>query len=284
MTGLHRLKRDRLEASVMAEGGALAGLTFDGIDLLVPAGGPRSDMASFPLVPFGNRLEFNRFTLSGRTFRFAPNAADPLYLHGDGWLKTWAVEMVGEDAAQLSLRQQPDGLTPYDYTARQRISIGGDAVWIELSVRNEAETALPFGLGHHPFFRRTPGVRVTAAVGTFFNEREGHLPGEEAAVPADLDLPAGTTLPRRFFNNAFSGWDGKAEILWPELGITATIDTSPAHDVAMLYAPADREDFFCFEPMTHLPNGHHRPDLGGLKILRQGEEMRSRMTIRFERH
>ena len=51
------------------------------------------DAASFPLVPYVNRIRGGRFTFRGREVRLAPNmAGDPSPLHGQGWLNPWQVE------------------------------------------------------------------------------------------------------------------------------------------------------------------------------------------------
>ena len=52
------------------------------------------DMASFPLVPFCNRIRDGRASFEGREIRFPPNhpAADvPHPLHGIAWLRPWQV-------------------------------------------------------------------------------------------------------------------------------------------------------------------------------------------------
>ncbi|WP_312808143.1 aldose 1-epimerase [Agrobacterium cavarae] len=283
MSDLFFLKSGRLNVQVSPRGGAIRGASYGGIDALIAAGGPQGDMASFPLVPFGNRVEFNQFKVGDQIHRFQPNSTDPLYLHGDGWLREWQVEAWDGEAIDLTLRQMPDHITPYDYTAQQRISVAGDTLRLDLSVTNMAADPMPFGLGHHPFFIRTPLTRITASVTDCWSERDGHLPGEKDALPDDLNLAAGSALPIRFVNNAFGGWNGRAAIDWADLGLAAEIDTTPHHNVLMLYAPLDRQDFFCLEPMTHLPNGHHVTNLGGLALLHQGMEIHSCMTIEFRR-
>ncbi len=39
------------------------------------------------------------------------------------------------------------------------------------------------------------------------------------------------------------------------------------------FDPDYQRDYFCFEPMSHLANGHNLPDLGDLTVLEPGEEM-----------
>ena len=57
--------------------------------------------ASFPLVPFVNRIRGGRFTFRGREVRLAPNmAGDPSPLHGQGWLNPWTGRAGGRGDAR----------------------------------------------------------------------------------------------------------------------------------------------------------------------------------------
>nr|WP_210388081.1 aldose 1-epimerase [Ciceribacter sp. L1K22] len=277
------LANGALQVRVASQGAALTEARFDGEAFLVPGGGPEGRFASFPLVPFGNRLEHNSFALEGTDYRFLPNSADPLYLHGDGWLEQWDIEKVDSTSVTLSLRHPPGPFSPYNYSAWHTISLANNALSLRLSVRHEGEKPLLYGLGQHPFFARTAQTRLAAPARTAWTERAGHLPGEGGSPPVALDFTAPTLLPDRFVNNAFAGWDGRAAIEWPELQLAAEINAVSIHDIYMLYMPVDRTDLFCFEPMTHLPNAHHMPGYGGLKRLATGETISSEITIRLRR-
>lgn len=260
-------------------GGALLEATYQGQPFLIGAGGPTGAMASFPLVPFGNRVEGNAFSFEGRDFSLQPNSADPLYLHGDGWLGLWEIEEVDHRHVRLSFSHVADDASPYHYFATQRISVRAGTIVLELSVQNRGEITLPFGIGQHPFFIRTPLTRLSIRSRTYFGERTGYLPGEVEPRPADLDFDTGASLPRRWVNNAFDGWDGRATILWPELKLRANVEADAVFSRYMLYMPAERADFFCLEPMSHLPNGHHMAELGGLTPLAPGETLSGRVKI-----
>lgn len=285
MTGQtgHHLHDGQLDVWVSTKGGSVSAAFFEGTPILVAAGGPDGQAACFPLVPFGNRVEFNSFSVGQDFLRLKPNSSDPLYVHGDGWLEDWTITDSNSQTIELSLRHPANDKTPYDYAAHQRISVSEGCLTMELSVQNEAAKPMPFGLGFHPFFARTDAVTVKASVQTFWTERHGHLPGPPAVIPADINLADGTTLPARFINNAFSGWDGRAEIIWPELGLSAELEATPNNDVIMFYTPADRRDFFCLEPMTHLPNGHHLADFGGLVLLEHRQHLQSGFSIQFRK-
>lgn len=273
------LRDGDLAIRVSRRGGSVTSARYRGSPFMVGAGGLGGDMASFPLVPFGNRVEGNAFHFCGRDYRFRPNSADPLYLHGDGWLECWDVDDADRRRVRLSLFHDTSTVSPYRYRAEQDIRIEGDAIVLNLSVRNEGDKPLPFGLGQHPFFLRTPGTRLTIPCDRFWGERGGHLPGPEGPLPADLDFSDGALLPRRWVNNAFGGWDGHAMIAWPELGLRAEIEADRIYDRYMLYMPLERTDFFCLEPMSHLPNGHQMPDLGGLAILAPGKSLSGGVRI-----
>src|SRR3954467_6163767 len=63
------------------------------------------DAASFPLVPYVNRIRDGRFEFRGGEVRLAPNmAGDPSPLHGQGWLNPWFVESASDRGAMLSFR------------------------------------------------------------------------------------------------------------------------------------------------------------------------------------
>ncbi|PDT16861.1 aldose epimerase [Rhizobium sp. J15] len=273
------LSHGDLLVRVSRRGAAVTAATFRGKPFLLPAGGPEGIFASFPMVPFGNRVEGNTMSFGGRDYVFQRNCHDPLYLHGDGWISLWQLEELSPEHMRLCFSRDADRISPYAYLARQEIRLAGNRLALTLSVENRGEAALPFGLGQHPFFVRTPETRLTIAADRFWNERHDHLPGEPGPVPDDFDFSPGKPLPRLWMNNAFEGWDGQAAIAWPELGIQAALEADAALSRFMLYMRIDRTDFFCLEPMSHLPNGHHLPEFGGLMPLAPGEVLSGMVTI-----
>lgn len=257
--------------------------TVDGdrIGLLRPAPDNASapSSACYPLVPFGNRVRNNRFTFEGRDYRLRPNTvSDRHYLHGDGWQGEWSILSRSGNELQIGFRHRGEN-TPYSYDARQTIALSSEGLTLQMSVENTGADALPFGLGWHPYFPMTPQTTLFAPAQRFWTEAEGFLPGERAAVPADLDFSRPSPLPRRWANNGLEGWSGEARIVWPEkrASLRLTADAPIRHAFIFVpdtnFNPAFRHDYFCFEPMSHLANGHNLPDLGDLKILQPGESL-----------
>ena len=182
------LRQGDLAVRVSPRGAAVTAAMFRGIPFLVATGGPDGAMANFAMVPFGNRVEGNSMSFAGRDYAFQPNTSDPLYRHGDGWLGLWQFEDSNSEHARFTFSRLADRVSPYAYLTRQEIRVAGDALILTLSVENRGEAALPFGLGQHPFFVRTPKTRLTIAADRYWSERPDHIPDRPGAVPGYIDF------------------------------------------------------------------------------------------------
>ena len=236
--------------------------------------------ACFPLVPFGNRVRDNAFQFEGETYHLQPNTIeDPHYLHGDGWLAPWEIESLSRKRAELVYRHRLKEGSPYQYQTRQIIDLSSDQLEVALKVINSGETALPFGLGLHPFLPLTPLTTLRAKASQCWKEDHQFLPIEKVPIPAELDFNEAKTLPNAWTNTGFENWDGLAEIDWPERKLKLTISTDEADCRYLLFRPdahfdpSYREDYFCFEPMTHTANGHNLGHRSGLKRLEPNQSM-----------
>ncbi|WP_217571405.1 aldose 1-epimerase [Mesorhizobium sp. GbtcB19] len=282
---------DRLRCVISTQGGSIWRLEADlgaGLQPLLrppPEGSDRDPLKAgcFPLVPFGNRVEGNRFVFDGVEHSLAPNIPwDSHYLHGDGWLADWTVDQRRQALASLSFDFQGE---PYRYRATQRFECDGTTLRATLGVTNLGTQPMPFGLGWHPFFPLTPATTLEATATDYWTEKAGWLPDARMAIPETLGFSRPKTLPRRWVNNGFEGWHGAASIVWAERRIRLDIETAPALSRYFLFVsdtkfdPHYREDFFCFEPMSHSPNGQNLSALGGLTVLAPGQGMAVSMTL-----
>lgn len=282
-----RLEKSGLKVDVSPLGGAILAAHWHDTPILAPTRAPglASQMlgaeACFPLVPFGNRIEGNGFHFGGAAYPLTPNTADPLVLHGDGWLQRWTIERHELDEIAFTYRQEASAASPFAYDATETISLDDDRLTLSLSVTNRAAETLPYGLGFHPYFPRTPTTRLITQAERYWSERESHLPGTAGPIPDDLDFSMGATLPDRWLNNAFDGWNGQARIEWPETGTTLCLATDKVFRHFVLYSPSASADFFCFEPMSHRPNAHHAAD-GGLVRLAPVETLAGTISLRYQ--
>ena len=79
-------------------------------------------------------------------------------------------------------------------------------------------------------------------------------------------------------DHCFGGWDGRAEVHWPETGIRLRIEAEPLFGHLVIYIPAGRE-IFCVEPVSHVNDGFNLAGRGvadtGVRILVPGETLRT---------
>ncbi len=279
-----------LHAVVSTSGGCLLRLDLveDSIPLLRPFDGGATNLhptqtAAFPLIPFANRVRGGEFTQDGRRIGFQPNTPGGApYLHGDAWLGEWQVEESTSRSARLSFSRSADEVSAYTYAAEQTLTLDNGTLHVDFSVSNRGPFALPFGIGHHPYFPWRPGtaVRIGRMEG-FWSEGFDYLPDRPMRTPVDLRFNDFAPLPHRRINNVYDGWDGRAWIQWPLNRVALSIRATPEFRWLMLFIntperdPDYRFDSFCLEPMTHIPGGHDGPGDTGFVQLPPGETLRA---------
>lgn len=270
-----RLQNDVLSVSLSPQGAGLSGAMRDGRAFLTPG------RDCFPLLPLGNRVEGNRLVLDGQVYHFQPNTVEPLYLHGDGWLAEWQVISATATAARIALDQTQPAASPYIYHAEISVVLEAAALCVALSVTNSSDQTMPFGLGLHPFFPRSPATQVTAPARACWTEGAGHLPGRRGPLPAAANFTTAAALPQHRLNNAYEGWSGQARIDWPETRLRLDLTADPVFAHLMAYAPEDDASFFCLEPMTHLPNALALQGPQAMHLLPPGQSLSGRITFRL---
>lgn len=238
------------------------------------------EAASFPLVPYVNRVRDGSFTFRGRTISMIPNmAGDPSPLHGQGWLKPWNVEEASESLALLSYRHEPDEW-PWSYEARQEFGIEGAVLWIGLACRNTSGEPMPCGLGQHPYFPCGPSTGIETSVTHAWTIDEKVLPLEKVPATGRYDL-SDRLICGQDLDNGFGGWSGRVlmdDPAWPfELEMS-----SPQARFFQIYSPASG-GIFVAEPVTHANAAMNVPECDwpelGFRVLEPGEEMRLDMRL-----
>jgi aldose 1-epimerase len=215
------------------------------------------------MVPFANRISGGGFHHGGQFHRLEPNRAGDKYPnHGNGFQSAWTAEMSGDANVRLTLRS--DGPGPFRYDATLDYALQAGALTMQLTVTNRGAIALPFGAGFHPWFARTRLARLTFAAAGCWSESSDHLPDRYTPLPkaAGLDFSAGRALPAHWINMAFTGWDGMAELHWPERGWGVTLAAGPPLSTLMLYSPSGDAATVCIEPVSHSVDAHNRSEPG----------------------
>ena len=261
-------------------GGCITGFRYQGVDVMrratdayVQRLDPRQ-AGSFPLVPYSNRIANGRFTYDDQDYRLPLNMPpEPHAIHGDGWQAAWSAE-VQEEACAILVYEAEDG--PIFHRSRQTFELDETGLTVRLELTNTGDHALPFGIGHHPYFPRTEGLTLEAAVSGVWLSDERNIPEKKIAVPADWDFGAPKRLAALDLDNCFSGFGGKAVMAWPETGLRLTIAAEPIFGHLVVFVPPG-EDFVCVEPVSHVNNAIHQLNEGrtdtGLVVLEPGEAL-----------
>jgi len=276
----------RLELSP-AIGGSISTFEWNG------GGGPRGilrrrsgplekvlDAASFPLVPYVNRIRGGCFSFRGREVRLSPNMpGDMSPLHGQGWLGAWDVAQKSETRAILSFRHSA-GEWPWDYEAQQEFEMDERSLAIALTCRNLSSEPMPCGLGQHPYFDCGPETRLDTRVTHAWTIDENVLPVEEVVADGRYDLRERMVCGQDL-DNGFGGWNGETRMDDPEWPYDVTLSSVQAR-FFQLYSPR-QGGIFVAEPVTHANAALNAPEQEwerlGMRVLGPEESMRLDMRI-----
>ena len=263
-------------------GGSIARFRKGAQELLRPAPpGARDagEMASFPLVPFSNRVRGGRFNCDGRAVTLSPNLpGDKSPLHGQGWRNAWVVAKSDEASAMLSFVHEP-GEWSWGYEAWQVFALDETGLTVTLSCRNLSVERMPCGLAQHPYFPCDGETRLETGVTDVWLIDEDMLPTKLVPTRGKF-LPSNGPVCGRGLDHGYEGWSGEALINW---GRGAKVRMTAEAPRFQLYAPASG-GLFVAEPVENANAALNLPqeqwEAAGLALLAQGEQ-RS-LTVRFE--
>jgi len=241
--------------------------------------GQPGDMGLFPLVPFCNRIAWRRFNWQGKTHELAANFGDnPHAIHGVGWKRPWTIEDLADGALTLSLRHDPVGAEaaawPFAFSARLEYRLTDQGLTIAIEATNRHASPAPAGIGVHPYFPRPAGATLAFQADGVWLNRDA-LPVTHEHVPPAWDHAGGRTVNDERLDNCFTGWDGIARLP------VVRIEAAPPFANLQVFTPPGA-NFFCVEPVSHVPDAINRPDLPpdqAMAVLAPGETLRGSVTF-----
>jgi len=247
-------------------------------------------MASFPLVPFCNRIRNGSASFAGREIRFPPNhpAMDaPHPLHGIGWQRPWKVVSNEQTQATLALEVVASEAWPWRFSATQHLALTERRLEVVLTLTNEDTADMPAGIGHHPYFPHLPGTRLTSATAAMWEADAEVMPTTLAVTEAVDKLRNGVTVAELALDNNFVGWEHEALVEWPADNAgparSLSMEAEEPLDYFVLYCPRGF-DHFCAEPVSqctdaiNLSPRYGRGAVGGASLA-PGETLRARFTL-----
>lgn len=275
-------------ATILPEtGGAVASLRHHGRHVLRPfsEGTPDVlDCASFPLVPFVNRIGKGRLWFSEQAVQLdADPAALPHALHGHGWRTSWRVENATESQLVMSFDHcgqdsRKSRGWPWSYRAEQRIGLGISGMTIDIAVTNTGQaTAMPCGTGIHPYFirRKTSTVQFTASR-MWANSDDG-LAQDFVAATHFISGQSELVEQLEGLDNFFP-CTGPVMVVDGEMSLAVGGDGMAG---VHIYVPRGK-DYFCVEPVSHAPDAFGRGEYERRDIIAPGATARWRWQITDE--
>lgn len=270
-----------------ALGGSVLSCTWRDHPVLRPSPGATSSLeaAAFPMIPFSGRIQDGQFAFGGRTIKLAQNfPPEPHAIHGRCWQNAWTIKE--KSRYSITLARDHDGTDwPWVYRAWQHFEILDDRLALTLSLTNQADTAMPAGIGWHPFFPGH-GARLTANVSRFWEAERGDVPRRAIPCPEETDLRHTRTVSALDLDNAFDWEKRTAQITWPQQALTLTLQASAVFSHVIVFTPPGK-DFFCVEPASHAPNAVNNNTPGvnaGFRILPPNETLAGTITLSLEAH
>jgi len=240
-------------------GGSIGGWTVQGQQMLraasaadVAARDPYG-MASFPLVPYSNRIGNAAFEWSGNLITLVRNfPPEPHAIHGVGFERPWqCIDRTGQSAL-LTLIHRPDAAWPWAFEAQQRITIAERMLTLDLCAINRAPHAAPLAFGHHPYLPKSGAALTFGAPGVWLSGQDG-LPSERVTPSGMFDFSQPTPVDNLNIDHCFTGWSGSAYIAWPDKPWALQISGSRTLPCAVVYI-RNGVAGFCFEPVPHINN------------------------------
>lgn len=262
-------------------GGCLAGLWLGELPVLLSSepGALQSvrPCASYPLLPYSNRIGGCRFQWRGRNCTTLPNfGSSPHSLHGVGWQRPWRIVAHEGTSVRLVLEHGPDAHWPFAFEAEQRIDLSPQGLRLGLRLTNTDSRPAPAGLGWHPYFPKRRHSRLHAELtGRWERDDETELPTQRITYPGiDADIE------QLDFDHCFDGWRGTARLRDDMLSLR--LDSSLS--CLVVYTPPNKP-YFCVEPVSHVSNALQMADplAHGVRELAPGNSCDAWMELHVAR-
>lgn len=241
-----------------------------------------SKLSNFALGPWFNRIPEGRFSFEGHDYTVPMDRPD-LRAATHGFVRHRAphTRQITATTARF-VDDYDDPRSPWRYRSELDYALDGDGLTAQLVLTNTGRR-MPFGVGFHPFFRRTPAMTLSVAADGYLRNDAGSLPESWQPVSDHPALARGAGCADLIgLNNSFTGWRQPAVIRWPDLGLAAHVTAQSSQKLLLhLFAPPDRE-ILCVEPVTNVADVINRRALaphGDMTVLDEGQCVSLRLRI-----
>lgn len=244
------LRHGPLRCDICPElGGSIAGMWMNEVPVMRSTPGTEltsvRQSASFPLVPFSNRIGYGQLQWSGTSHPLVKNFdPEPHTIHGIGWERPWTVLESTESFALLAMEHKADAAWPFDFDCSQVFKLEDGALDMSLSVTNQSRTPAPVGLGWHPYFVKRADATVQFAASGRWEMAADKLPTHREPHAGLIQPTAALTV-----DHCFDGWDGVLTLKDSQLQVTVRSALS-----RLVVFTTPERDNIAVEPVSHVNN------------------------------
>ena len=231
--------------------------------------------ALFVELPYTQTIQGGQFTYWG-ILRKVPanhiNVKDPIF--GDGWKAKWGVVQQSDTQVTLAFEhmQKTQGF-PFEYKALITYTLQDSALIVRAQVVNLGRLPMPCGLGIHPFFNKSPGVRVGFKTKTVWTHNDDPIT-QPYKTPEDWSFDDLKPLPDVATNTCFAGFGQEAFISYPYIDIKMQAESIFNH--LALHIPPHTHAF-SLVPMSMTNNAFNKAAMGiigtGIRSLGANETL-----------
>jgi aldose 1-epimerase len=243
--------------------------------------------AAFVTAPHFGPVTGGGIDWAGRRWPILRNHPDePEPIHGDAWLRPWAVEGQEASAATLAYTHVPaPGTFPAPYRIAQTCRIDGVTLSVRLSLRNLADAPILAGMAWHPYFPLRPGTRLGLAAEALWSRRPLEETVPFGPVPESFRFDPPREFGHLVADDTYEGWSGRVTIGQEDHLLRMQAD--PCFGKLQLFAP-EGAGYLCVEPATNAPDARRLAMEGvgahGLATLAPGEALEGTVSLTFEDH
>ena len=276
------LSNSQLKASLRPDlGGCIEGLWWGDIPVLrSSAPGTLANVrecASYPLVPFSNRVARAQLQWNGTSHPLVKNFAGEQHsIHGIGWQSAWQALDFDTNFAMFSLEHKASRAWPFAFDASQTFRLKDDALELTISITNQSGGDAPVGLGWHPYFVKRARSRMAFTATGRWEMGDDKIPTGRSVVNgldadcAHLDV-----------DHCFDGWNGSLHLRDELFHMTLS---SSLRRLVVYTTP--EKDFVAIEPVSHVNNAMNQADNArelGVEVLAAGQSWSASMNLNIQK-
>jgi aldose 1-epimerase len=261
-------------------GGSIEGLWLGDLEIMRSvAPGALTNVkqsASYPFVPYSNRLANAQLHWQGTSYPLNPNfAPEPHAIHGVAWLRAWAVDKAEDNFARLTFTHAADAATqgdwPFAFDAWQTFQLTDNSLEMAIGMTNRSSHVVPAGLGWHPYF-------VKRSQSHLHFDATGRWEMDAAKLPTTFSANgglnvSGTTLD---VDHCFDSWAGTVHLRDEAMDVRIS---SALRRLVVYTTPA--RDSIAIEPVSHVNNAMNQTNASalGVQLLQPGQSYSATMTV-----